>query len=584
MLARLCGSLLVILMACDASASGVVVLGNRAGRDVTGTVSAAEGAPGRVTVRRGDLTILTVAGSATFSYISANHLQTARLEENSAYVLDSDGDSLRLETLYSGSTDAARPKDGGREGATESPPPAILSVKLLVDGQEPDKAWETRLRKRLAAASEVLEQQCHLKLEVIGTGTWESSAEARSFDEQLADFVRKVSSRPANLAIGFSSRRPPPDPAGQKLLTALAVPLQSHILIGEWFAMSEPQRLEVLLHELGHCLGAVHSKSTESVMRLNPSDGRSVEKRFRIGFDPVNALAMNLLARDAFRNPPVRKLGGLSRETRLQLTRLYKEQARQFPEDAAPERYLQLLEEAPAQQRPARSTDPLVSSARSVVTAITSAADAAAELRLSGDRFTEHCVRAAAAAAGRLPEAQRVSGFLLGLAVGLDSSDTLRKATPTRGLWTRVEEDDERLERLKLIGQPSVHGKHSLARHFIVAAALTSVAGSKAADADGLVRELFAGEEGDRFSFTELAVDYAGAAFARSLIRDPARLATVAGSFAVDDYIPAPDRPEEAFAHDDFARQFGSFRDARFLQREREVRRRVQELPAYKPK
>jgi hypothetical protein len=580
---RLFGTLFAVLLASDATAAGFVVLANRANRDITGTVTTAEGPPARVTVRRGDLAVLTVAGGATLSYISANHLQTARIEENSAYALDSDGDGLRVETLYSGNTPGGRAKNGAAEGVVESPPAATLTVKLLVDGQEPDKSWETRLRKRLAAASEVLEKQGGVKLEIVSVGTWESSADARGFEEQFTDFTRKVSARPASMAIGFSSRRPPVEPGAQKPMTALAVPLQSHILIGEWFALSEPQRLEVLLHELGHCLGAVHSKNAESVMRLNPSDGRSVEKNFRIGYDPVNALAMNLVAREAFRTPPIRKPGGLSRATRLQLAQIYKEQARLFPEDTAPERYLQLLDEAPAQQ-PTRSNDPLVSSARSVVVAITAAADAGAELRLSDDRFTEHCVRAAAAAAGKLPEAQRVPAFLLGLAVGLDSTDTIRKAAPTRGLWTRVEEDDERIERLKLLGQPTVHGKHRLARHFVVSAALTCIAGAKAADPDGIVHELFAGEEAGAFSFAELAADYAGAAFARTLAREPARLASIAGTFSVDDYVPPPTRLDETWSHDEFVRQFGSFRDARFLQREREVRRRVEELPAYRSK
>jgi hypothetical protein len=581
---RLFGALLALLLAEDATAAGVVVLANRAGRDVTGTVSVADGPPRRVTVPQGDLTFLAVASGATFSYVSANHVQTARIEENSAYVLSPDGDDLRLVTLYAGSATAAGAKNGNAEGAVESPPAATLAVKLLVDGQEPDKSWETRLRKRLGAASEILERQCGVKLEIVSIGTWDSSAAARGFEEQFADFTRKVSARPANLAIGFSSRRPPTGPSGaQKPLTALAVPLQAHILIGEWFALSEPQRLEVLLHELGHCLGAVHSKSAESVMRLNPSDGRSVDKKFRIGYDPVNALTMNLVAREAFQTPPIRKPGGLSRATRLQLARIYKEQARLFPEDTAPEKYLQLLDEAPLQQ-PTRSADPLVSGARSVVAAITAAADAAAELRLSDDRLTEHCLRAAAAAAGKLPEAQRVPGFLLGLAVGLDSSDTIRKAAPTRSLWTRVEGEDERLERLKLIGQPTLRGKHDRTRHFVVAAALTAVAGSKAADADGIVHELFAAENGGRFSLAELAIEYAGAAFARALAREPARLAKVAGAFSVDDYIPATDGFEETYGHEDFVRQFGSFRDARFLEREREVRRLVQELPAYKSK
>lgn len=580
---RLFAAVLLLAAAGPAPAAGVVVLANRTNRDVTGTVAAAEGRPQRVTVARGDLTVLTVSGGTTVSFISDNRLQKSRVEENSAYAFTAAGNEVRLEPLYAGASPAGVPAKERTEGVVAPPRVTTLSVKLLVDKQEVDRDWENRLRKRLAAASEVLERQCRVRLEVIVVEQWDSRAEAQNFEEQLSDFERKVPARPAFLAIGFSSRRLPIDPKGGGRVSVLPVPLQTHILIGEWYPLSEIQRLEVLLHELGHLLGAVHTKETDSVMRMSPGDGRSAEKNFRIGYDPLNVLAMNLVARDAFRAAPLRKLGALDSGTRGQLTRLYKESARLNPDDAAPERYLQLLEDV-APPRPAQSADPLVGGARSVVAAVTSAADAAAELRLSGDRLTEHCIRAAASAAGKLPEGQRVPAFLLGLAVSLDTSVTLRKAATTRGLWGRVESDDERADRLKVVGQPTLHGRHAVARHFAVAAALTSIAGSTAAEPGGIVRELFDGGEAGGFNFAELLAELAGAALARALADSPDRLAAVAGSFTVDHYVPSPAGLEEAITHDEFARRYGSFSDERFRQRERELRRRIAELPAYKSK
>jgi hypothetical protein len=582
MAVRFLAAAALIALTGQARAAGVVVLANRSEQTVTGTASTAEGAPRRVAVNRGDLTVLRVSGATTFSYSSANRVQAARLEEDSAYVLTGGADGLRLETLYAGGTPPGGPRKPAAEGALAPAPLATLPVKILVDAQEPARreVWEERLRKRLAVASEVLERQCRVRLEVVDVGTWNSSAEARNFEEQLADFERAVSPRPAALAIGFSGRRLSADRGGAKP-AALPVPLRPHILIGEWFPLSEVQRLEVLLHELGHYLGAVHAKEAASVMRVGPGGGRFAAKDSVIGFDPLNVIVMNVVAREALREPPVHKLGALAAAARGRLVRLYKEAARLMPEDASPEKFLYLLEDVPP-PRPARTPDPLVDGARAVVTAVTSAADAAAELRLSGDRLTEHCVRSGAAAASKLAEAQRAPALLLGLAVALDSSDRLRKAAPTRGLWERVETDDERSERLKVIGQPTMQGSHGLARHFVVAAALTATAGSKAAEPGGLVWELFEPEAGGAFSFGELAAELAGAAFARSLADHPDRLEAVAATFVVADYVPAEGGPEAGLTRDEFAGRFGSFADERFRQRAKDVRGLVAGLPAYR--
>jgi hypothetical protein len=585
MAGRLFAIAVLLAVARPAAGSGVVVLANRTARDVTCTATAADGPPRRVSVPRGDVTVLTVAGSTTVSYVSDNRLQSARLEQGSVSAFVPAVDGISLESLLSTAPARAAPAAGDAQGMVAPPGMLVLPVKVLVDGQEPAvrAVWEARLRKRVAAASEVLEHHCGVRLEVAAVGTWNSSAEARDFATQLADFERKVPARAGQLAIGFSSRPLPPDPS-TPYIAALPMPLRPHILIGEWFPLGETQRLEVLLHELGHYLGAVHTKEGDSVMRLTPGDGRSVAKNFHIGYDPLNTLAMNLVAREALRpRAGVRKLGAVSQPTRSQLAQLYKEAARLMSDDSTPEKFLRLLDDVPP-ARPARAPDPMFDGARGVVAAVVAAADDAADARLSGDRVTELYVRAAAAAAGKLPEAQRVPAFLLGLAVALDTSELLRKAAPTQRLWGRVEYDDEREERLKQIGQPTLHGSQSLTRHFAVAAALTAVAGSKAADTGGIVRDLFDGEAGSSFNFAEFAAEQSGAALARALTDDPGRLSAVAAAFTVADYVASPAGLDDALSRDEFGRRYGSYTDDRFRQREADVRRRVAELPANKSK
>ena len=269
---RLLAAALLLAATRIAAADGPVILANRADRAVTGTVTAAVGPPQRLTVGRGDLVILTVSGATAVSYISANRLQTVRVPEGAVYAFAAGADGLTLEPLYAGPPLPAA--KGGAEGVV--PPPAVVTVtvKVLVDEQEPavrtgPAGWEARLRKRIAAVSDVLEQQCRVRLDVTAVGTWDSSPTARDFAGQLSDFEQRVPTRPAALAIGFSSRPLPRDGSGS-LVAALPVPLQTHVLIGEWLPLAESQRQEVLLHELGHYLGAVHSKDADSVMRTQP--------------------------------------------------------------------------------------------------------------------------------------------------------------------------------------------------------------------------------------------------------------------------------------------------------------------------
>src|SRR5947208_3622293 len=136
---------------------------------------------------------------------------------------------------------------------------------------------------------------------------------------------------------------------------------------------------------------------------------------------------------------------------------------------------------APAQLGKVR--DVPVAGARTVVAAIVGAAkeNARRPAPRKGDELTEYYVRAAAGAAAKLPEAQRAPAFLLGIGVALDTSALLRKAPGTGVLWKKVESDAERAQRLKVIGQPTMYGRHDLTKHFVVSAALTASHGARAA-------------------------------------------------------------------------------------------------------
>lgn len=218
-----------------------------------------------------------------------------------------------------------------------------ITVKIFVDEEEPtsESMWSRRLKERVADASEILQKHCGMGLEVIGVGTWKSENSNHDFDAACAEFVREADPGKAQLAIGFTSQYQ--TPKGRTHVGGTFGPLQRHILLREWSKhFGEAEQLEIMVHELGHYLGAVHSPEKDSTMRPVPADRQVRAKQFIIHFDPLNTLAMNLVAEEV-RERGVNHLAGLSLSTRLKLRGIYTDIAQALPDDPAAPRYLQLL-------------------------------------------------------------------------------------------------------------------------------------------------------------------------------------------------------------------------------------------------
>src|SRR5205085_1816718 len=130
-----------------------------------------------------------------------------------------------------------------------------------------------------------------------------------------------------------------------------------------------------------------------------------------------------------------------------------------------------------------------------------------------------------------------------------------------------------------------MHGRHDLAQHFVVSAALTALLGARAAEAAGLLKEwLDSGEGGSGFSFADLAADLSGIALAERLLAKPGHLAELEKRFRVTDHSVAPKGLKEDLSRKEFEKQYGSLSDARFRKALKELRQRVQALPAYRKK
>jgi hypothetical protein len=241
-----------------------------------------------------------------------------------------------------------------------------------------------------------------------------------------------------------------------------------------------------------------------------------------------------------------------------------------------------------------KESEKQVENARMVLAAIVKAADenhrlpergaagTRPPLRRSGDELTVYYVRAGAAAARRLPEKEAVPAFLLALGIALDDSPLLRSNLLTRALWRKVEPDDARKQRLAVLGSPTLHGRHDLAQHFSVSAALTAVAGAQAAESAGILKEMLDSRGGSGFSFADLSADFAGIAFARRLLHKPSRLAVIEKSFRIGEYAISPRGLPEGLTAAEFEKQYGSLKDERFQRLQTDIRKRIDALPGYR--
>jgi hypothetical protein len=340
-----------------------------------------------------------------------------------------------------------------------------------------------------------------------------------------------------------------------------------------------------LVHELGHFLGACHSPENDSVMRPKLGDGRANLRAFRMGFDPVNLLVMNMVT-DELARRPVRSLAQLSPPTRKRLIDIFGTLARAMPDDPAAPIYVRLLGATAPEAMAVRTLEPAVlDAARSVVMAITDEFKKNPKRETpSGDALTERCFRVAAEKCRQLPAEQAASAYTIGLAIALDRSSLLRFLAPRGVDWDKIESDDERRQRLEMMGEPTMYGQANLTQNFVVSAAVLLLVDGQAVSAAALQEEFIRVLGGDRFRFEDLMASLAGITFATQLDASPDLLDELAKSFRVADYLLSPKGFPAPLDRDQFSRQYGSMTDQRFLKKQDILRNRLLALPGYQPR
>lgn len=578
---------LLALGAIDRTAQAdVIILANRIDRPMPIRVGPRSGTLQQLTLATGDAVPLFVDGKGRVEFSSPNGEKRYVLDANCAYYFGrtADGhiDLQKIGLGEDGTALAGRSLPGNAIG-----PAATITVKIAVDEEEPARRahWERRLRRRIETASAILEKFCGVRLEVVATERWNSDNETNDLHASLSEFEREVSAAPARVAIGFTSQYQLV--RGRTHMAGTRGPLHTHILAREGSPeISEAEKLEFLVHELGHFLGAAHSPERGSVMRPVLGDNRAGRSDFRIQFDPVNALAIAMVGEE-IRRRDIKHISDLQPDTRRRLRQIYTELARSLPDDPAGFHYAQLMGST--------AGAPLSVAAKTVLQEIVHAAvanralpeppnkGAGGESRRSGDALTEYYVRRAAHAADALPQDVAPRAFLLALAIGLDNSQTLAAIPAIAETVAGVEAPSERSIRLTLLGQPTMRGRRDLAQHFFISAYLTSAIGSDAATTAGFAKELLDAQSDSGFSFADIAADRAGTRFANGVLKNHFPLGGLERSFEVDTFIPTVEGLPEGLSAAQFKSRFGKKNTPQVLDQLKEIDHRIHTLPPYRP-
>lgn len=572
----------------------MIVVANRLAKEVALQVSA-PGAPGiQLRLPPGQSRPMFVDGSVRGAL---GPVGSHRLDPNTVHYVGQDAAGQSTLTQIGFNSAAVAPPAAAQSKSvtwarriTDRRPTVRIPVKLCVDENEPSRRdhWEPKLRKRLAAASQLFEHHCGIRFDAAAVGTWRSDDRVHDFGRSLREFETDVTPGSARLAVGFTSQYQLP--RGRMNLGGTRGPLLSHILLREWSKhFSEPERLELLVHELGHFLCATHSPEQTSVMRPVLGDRQANAQQFRIGFDPVNTLILNLVAED-MRATRVDQFDDLSPVTRLQLRGIYKEMVLAVPNDPAADRFVQLLLSSGA--------TPLAEGARAVTLSVvrlaernlelpeTATAEAPRRKRVTGDRLTELYVQMAARTAATLPKEDAWKCFLVGLGVALDRHgvfDQPGTAQRIRSIYGTIETEAERKRRLTVIGLPTMNGREDLTQHFMVSAALDILMGGPATESLGVLKEVSDSRPGGSgFSFADLTADFAGLAFAEGVRGGAVSVDTLAKGFKIGDYLPPTEGLTEGLSNAQFAARYGSVTDRRFFDERRKLREKISALPGYK--
>ena len=412
-----------------------------------------------------------------------------------------------------------------------------------------------RFASGIAKASEILAAHGGPRLKVVAFGTWDSDDRTTTSSQSLREFEQEVSPAPAQVAIGFSSQYVVA--RGRFHMGGTRGPLHSHILIKERARnMLETERLELLVHELGHFAGRLAQPRAESVMRPVLGQGLQRARARRCGSIPPNTLlGVAGGGGDSRRGRP--EAGGrFARDAAADARDLRGARA----DDAGRSRDRPLLATGESRRGDAAAGGHAASADRDRARGAGSRRQRLAEAPAlgadRGDRLLEFYVRQAALAAKRVRRENGPRAFVLAIGFALDDQGLLRELPIAGTVAAAVgSRSGAAASALAALGKPTMRGRNDLAKHFFVSVHLAALAGSEAARTAGLVKEMRDAQGGSGFSFRDMAANRAGVVFADAVLNGRVSLDDVAANFTVDGVPAAVDDLREDMDAEAFAKR-----------------------------
>jgi hypothetical protein len=592
---------LVAAALAPAANAAVVVVANFTPAEVTVTVTELDREKQSVKLAPAQVAPVTVTGPALLILPATPQHLSFHLDPYNAYVILPDEKAgRRLEGVELPGMPPER--DARPELNPVKRDVLKVPVTLFVDEIDPraEDLWQGLLRKRLLDASAVTEAHFGVRFEVAGFAKWKSDPQASTVPELLADFQQVTKAPPGGMAVGYTSRKVEEKPKEPAPFGGSRVAPATHVLMREWVPRTEPERTEALVHHLARAFGAVPVPDQGSVMRERLGDGLALHAQYRMRFDPLNALALNIWADEA-RGGKLLTAADVSPAGRVRLRRVYGALLKARPGDPSALVYLNefdrdLVQAPPKKDEPKKNPDPppppKADSPRDVVARVvlsavtTKARMSAGPGGLTGDELTVAYVRAAATAAlaaeaDKATADDRVGGFLLGLALALDDTDALRADESTRESVAGIESASARDERREVLGNPTIRGRRDLCRRFAVGIGTGELLPRQAAEAVAVNRTFAATENAGPVGvgLPALAADLAGLEFARQPRDDLSRLTQLASLASAATLVPDPSGLPDALSQERFAARYGSATDPRFTAALDDLRRRVRAKP-----
>ncbi|MDG2409329.1 MAG: matrixin family metalloprotease [Pirellulales bacterium] len=474
--------------------------------------------------------------------------------------------------------------------------PWPLRIKIAVDDDERTRkaTWEKKITERIEAASKLFEYFCGVKLEIVAITRWESKDSIRDFNLTLSEFEAKVPVKPAQLVIGFTSQYDVN--IGRQRLGGTYGPLRSHILIREHGPrIGESERLEVLLHELGHYLGAAHSASRTSLMRPVLGDGQSNARSFQLTFDPINLLVMNLIS-NQIRRPDFYSLRQIPISVQQRLLDSYNWLAEQQPGDKSVMQMAQVLcrgvlskVEGPIRTEPQnglsvkemRSRLAFRQAVQKILQALGRVASDRSTKSLSLDKLTEAYIRSAAAAAATVEDQHAIKAFYFALAIAFDRGYLIKRYDAVADKIRKESDLVADVWREKFVGKATIWRRVSLLQDFISAGVLTQFVGIDAARDITTLEEIKQATEPAGFSFAAIVASRAGIRLNQALASDEMTFTELAKTFAIERFVPSVVSMQKFWSSAELEEDYGGT-DGIYFQREIEkIQKSVDELPPY---